>query len=139
MVTHTWVTGESLYSADLNDSFTDKNTTFTTEYGTGTTDGTLNVPIGTIIPWVKDLTGTPSLPTGWLECDGTNGTPNLTDFRFLRGVSGATGGTGGAVSHTHTPTNNSFGGSSTAFFNSTSWVSHEPAYYTVIWIIKVGV
>jgi hypothetical protein len=28
------------------------------------------VPIGTILPWHKSLTGTPALPTGWVQCDG---------------------------------------------------------------------
>jgi len=28
-------------------------------------------PIGSILPWHKSLTGCPSLPDGWEECDGT--------------------------------------------------------------------
>lgn len=28
------------------------------------------VPIGAILPWHKSLTGTPSLPNGWVECSG---------------------------------------------------------------------
>ena len=51
-----------------------------------------------------------SIPSGWYLCDGTNGTPNLTD-RFIvgAGFSYSVGGTGGSkdaivVSHTHTAT-----------------------------------
>lgn len=28
------------------------------------------VPIGVILPWHKDLSGTPELPIGWMECNG---------------------------------------------------------------------
>lgn len=59
-------------------------------------------PIGTIVAWHKSLTGTPTLPDGWVQCDGQtlrdsaspyNGQviPNLNgEARFLRG--GATSG-----------------------------------------------
>ncbi|MCX6353920.1 MAG: hypothetical protein NTZ78_03310 [Candidatus Aureabacteria bacterium] len=30
----------------------------------------MDVPIGTILAWHKDLTGVPALPSGWLECNG---------------------------------------------------------------------
>lgn len=70
-------------------------------------------PIGTILPWAKTLSGTPALPNGWKECDGStvsdsssvyNGVavPNLNgNNNFLRGNS-TSGGTGGAATHTHT-------------------------------------
>ena len=51
-----------------------------------------------------------SIPSGWYLCDGTNGTPNLTN-RFIVGAGStySVGGTGGSadsivVSHTHTAT-----------------------------------
>jgi microcystin-dependent protein len=52
-----------------------------------------------------------AIPTGWLLCNGTSGTPNLVD-RFVLGAGtstpavGATGGSKDAVvvSHTHTAT-----------------------------------
>lgn len=59
-------------------------------------------PIGTILPWHKDLTGTPALPEGWAELNGQTISdadsvydgvtlPDLNgDGRFLRG-----GGTSG--------------------------------------------
>lgn len=70
------------------------------------------VPSGGIILWSGSVA---AIPEGWLLCDGTVGTPNLTD-RFVVGA-GATynvGATGGATSvvlsqaqlpaHTHTAT-----------------------------------
>ncbi len=73
-----------------------------------------DIPVGTIMPWAKTLTGVPALPSGWVECDGSvlsdaesplNGQtiPNLNGSNyFLRGAS-TSGGTGGAatVSHNH--------------------------------------
>jgi len=59
----------------------------------------MNVPIGTILAWHKNLTGCPALPAGWVECNGGtldnpdspfNGQaiPNLNGGkRFLRGGS----------------------------------------------------
>ena len=69
------------------------------------------VPIGGMVAWHKDLSGVPSLPDGWVECDGSaisdsesvlNGqtAPNLNGDagtgnggRFLRGNSAVTTGT----------------------------------------------
>lgn len=63
------------------------------------------VPTGSILLW-SGSTG--SVPSGWLLCDGTNGTPDLRD-KFIVGAGNnyavnATGGTADAVvvSHTHT-------------------------------------
>ena len=62
-------------------------------------------PSGGIIMWSGSIA---SIPSGWLLCDGTNGTPNLRD-RFVVGAGStyavaATGGTADSVvvSHTHT-------------------------------------
>jgi hypothetical protein len=41
-----------------------------------------------------------NIPTGWVLCDGQNGTPDLRD-RFIVGATGDPGATGGASSHTH--------------------------------------
>ncbi|MGM9579789.1 MAG: hypothetical protein ACI3U2_00975 [Anaerovibrio sp.] len=43
--------------------------------------GSNTLPIGTILPYVGNLS---DIPHGWALCDGTNGTPNLTG-RFLQG------------------------------------------------------
>ena len=70
------------------------------------------IPTGGIIIW-SGSTG--SIPSGWLLCDGTNGTPDLRD-RFIVGAGNsyavnATGGSTDAivVTHTHTGTTASNG------------------------------
>jgi hypothetical protein len=65
------------------------------------------IPSGAILLWSGSIG---SIPSGWLLCDGTSGTPNLRD-RFVVGAGStyavaATGGSADAVvvSHTHTIT-----------------------------------
>lgn len=65
------------------------------------------VPSGGIIMWSGSIA---SIPSGWLLCDGTSGTPDLRD-RFIVGAGSTyavndTGGSADAivVSHTHTAT-----------------------------------
>ena len=72
----------------------------------------INVPIGSIIPWAKNMTGVPVLPEGWVECDGLEitdlespmdgeSTPDLNgQNRFLRGAANS-GLTGGSDTHRH--------------------------------------
>lgn len=58
-------------------------------------------PIGTIIAW-ENL----AIPSGWVICDGNNGTPNLIS-QFILGAAadGEVRATGGASTHTHTNPN----------------------------------
>lgn len=64
------------------------------------------IPQGGIIMWSGAVT---AIPSGWALCDGTNGTPNLTD-RFVVGAGAgyAVGTTGGNATinfeHLHTAT-----------------------------------
>jgi hypothetical protein len=65
------------------------------------------IPSGAIILWSGSIA---SIPSGWLLCNGSSGTPDLRD-RFVVGAGStyavaATGGTADAVvvSHTHTAT-----------------------------------
>lgn len=58
-----------------------------------------DIPIGIIAMW-SGLAA--NIPSGWLLCDGTSGTPDLID-KFIRG-SATAGSTGGADTHTHTDT-----------------------------------
>jgi microcystin-dependent protein len=65
------------------------------------------VPSGGIIMWSGSIA---SIPTGWLLCNGSSGTPDLRD-RFVTGAGttyavGSTGGSANAivVAHTHTGT-----------------------------------
>lgn len=108
------------------------------------------VPVGTILPWAKSITGIPTLPTGWMECDGSavsdadspiNGenVPNLNATnKFLRGNT-TSGGTGGSATHTHSPTSQDVGSGSGQLVGSIGNVSTEssdPAYMDVVYIIK---
>jgi len=98
--------------ADLvNTNFTDIENAFNQGY---------SPPIGSVLPWLKSFTNTPSLPTGWVECDGSvlsdaasvydgQTLPDMnTTQSFLRGSS-TSGTTGGAdtidLSHTHAISN----------------------------------
>jgi microcystin-dependent protein len=68
------------------------------------------IPAGLISMWSGSIG---SIPSGWYLCDGSNGTPNLTD-RFVIGLTYAVNGTGGVSTntlveanipaHTHTAT-----------------------------------
>lgn len=132
-------TCQSLIASDLN-----------------TTVGGSQVPIGAILNWLKSFTGTPSIPAGFKECDGTavsdansplNGqtVPNLNGGnRFTRGTSGTTGTTGGAATHTHTDTFASSSNNGSSFHRSdisgtrtTTSASSLPPYYQVVKIIRI--
>jgi hypothetical protein len=73
----------------------------------GVAASAFSVPTGGIIMWSGSIA---SIPAGWFLCDGTNGTPNLTNrFVVMAGGSYAVGASGGStdaivVSHTHTAT-----------------------------------
>lgn len=117
-------------------------------------------PIGSILPWAKTITGTPSLPAGYVECSGQvlsdadsplNGDtiPNLNASgggtqRLLRGSS--TSGTTGGVDTTPDHSNHAIG---TSTFNGgsdhvgcggeTAGGSHSqlPPYYQIVWVMRV--
>lgn len=93
------------------------------------------VPPGVIVAWSGVLS---SIPSGWLLCDGNNGTPNLID-RFLQGITTSStnpGTTGG--SHTKTVYGSSprlcGGGDTTRVAGFT--IDIRPKYYEVAWIMK---
>lgn len=59
------------------------------------------VPVGGIIMWSGAFA---DLPDNWHLCDGTDGTPDLTD-KFILGTNteGDVGATGGSYQHKHAP------------------------------------
>lgn len=117
---------------------------------------TTEMPIGTVLPWFKSISGTPNLPKDWVECNGNTQTipsnspyaaggtsftpPNLTN-RFLRGAN-ASGTTGGTSSHSHSvssrnqlPSTYSYNTRCRSGTSSTS--THLPPNMRVVWILKV--
>jgi hypothetical protein len=58
------------------------------EIATGTQANNSNVPSGGIIMYSGLNSDIPGLPGGWSLCDGSNGTPDLTD-KFILSVSSA--------------------------------------------------
>ena len=56
-----------------------------------------SLPIGSILAYAGVLG---DIPTGWAICDGTNGTPDLTDSFVMGGTLAQKGQTGGANSVT---------------------------------------
>ena len=126
-----WQDSNVLYAEDLYNCLTKSHEYITKKFYA-------TQPVGTIVAWVKGMTGLPSLPTGWAECDGTNGTPNLSN-RFLRGTTLQTGSTGGSDTHAHGFNLNSDGaqhGTASAT-GSTNAANHLPPYVEVVWIIKI--
>ena len=61
--------------------------------------GGSSVPAGCILMWTGLLS---AIPSGWVLCDGANGTPDLRS-KFIKGAAAAAeaGGTGGSATHTH--------------------------------------
>jgi uncharacterized protein (TIGR02145 family) len=121
------------------------------------------VPVGGLVAWLKNLSGTPSLPSNFAECNGQTisdaGSPfngvTLPDLgsKFLMG-SASSGGTGGSIVHGHSGsmTNVSANFPVTATISppmsatspadhthtlSISSSSNIPPYYTVVWIIRI--
>ena len=61
--------------------------------------GGSSVPAGCILMWTGLLS---AIPSGWVLCDGANGTPDLRS-KFIKGAAAAAeaGDTGGAATHIH--------------------------------------
>jgi hypothetical protein len=115
-------------------------------------------PLGSVLAWIKDFTGTPSLPVEWVECNGqlitdirspfyNASVPTLngnqdSDKYFLRG-SITSGSTGGTVFHRHSICwygYTYFSGVSSAAVcacGCTDEVSHLPLYYEVVYILRI--
>ena len=90
-------------------------------------------PIGSIMAWLKSYPNTPSLPAGWVECEGQvlddaesiydgQTIPDLDGGEFLRGWI-TSSGTGGSDTMTHTHTGTASG--TTGATGSTGVVDHN--------------
>lgn len=92
-------------------------------------------PPGGIVAWSGALG---NIPSGWLLCDGNNGTPNLID-RFLQGITTSTtepGTTGGAHSITIGTSGLYADGQSFVQVTKGATFNNRPKYYEVAWIMK---
>ena len=121
-----------------------------------------SIPSGLISMWSGSVDG---IPSGWVLCDGSNGTPNLLD-RFILSIPSADvdpGAEGGShtktVGHTHdfsggtsgvgptgcgacvNPSPNFVGGHSHSFSGTTETTAAEvdvrPRFYTLAFIMKL--
>ena len=112
--TEIWLTYGYNYKFVLKDANDTTIQTYDNLYGIiGTQPATgATIPAGLISMWSGSIG---SIPSGWYLCDGSNGTPNLTDkFIIGAGSTYAVNGTGGVSSvtlttnnmpaHTHTAT-----------------------------------
>jgi hypothetical protein len=92
--------GTGILTVTAPNTSTDRTITLPDATGTLSVEG---IPTGVIVMWSGAIT---NIPAGWVICDGTNSTPNLTD-RFVIHADADSGGTndvgdtGG--SHTATP------------------------------------
>jgi len=112
-------------------------------------------PIGSVLAWLKSYTNTPTLPDGWVECNGqtlsdsdspynSQVIPDLNGSsgteRFLRGQT-TSGGTGGSETHSHTINVAATIGGGTGGNNlpttTTNTASTLPSYYEVVWIMRI--
>ncbi len=97
--------GTGILTVTAPNTSTDRTITLPDETATiaTTTDISTRLPSGIIVMWSGAVS---AVPSGWVICDGTNSTPNLTD-RFVIHADADSGGTfdvgdtGG--SHTATP------------------------------------
>jgi len=106
------------------------------------------VPIGAVMAWLGDHQGVPSLPDGWIRCDGQqigdsesplNGThaPDMNRTgRFLRGGM-SSGATGGRSNHHHGLGSNGGGIDRTGPGSYVTNEEHLPPYLEIIWIMRI--
>ncbi len=116
------------------------------------------VPVGTILPWLKNYTSTPALSGDFVECGGQtlsdadsvfNGQviPDLNGSNYFI-LGGSTSGTTGGqadidLAHTHTigagaqVGTTSLNKSDTTASSLADNTNIEPPYYQVVWIIRI--
>jgi hypothetical protein len=108
------------------------------------------VPVGCMLPYLKDLTNTPALPSHWAELNGQtlndpespyDGVllPDLNVFgRFLRGGLNS-GGVGGIDTFATALADNASLGTPQNFVtvDFSPGAQPFPPYYTVVWVLRV--
>lgn len=74
-----------------------------------------NTGTGAVMPREGDIvmTDQQTLPTGWVECDGTNSSPDLEGYFIKNPSSASTPTSGGATNHSHTTVSHSHTGNGT--------------------------
>ncbi|MFH2036655.1 MAG: hypothetical protein ABIJ45_09655 [Candidatus Zixiibacteriota bacterium] len=84
----------------------------TTQTTAASVSGSEGIPSGVILMWSGALS---DIPTGWILCDGANGTPDLTN-KFVYGISHGEdpGAQGGQLSHSHNVTISTLTGAPTS-------------------------
>jgi hypothetical protein len=117
-----------------------------------------DVPVGCVVAWLQNLSGTPALPSNFVQCNGQTITDPQSPYsgstisnlngsgaqtqRFLRG-STTSGGTGGSDTNTHyhniTFNQNAAGSSPCSANGSTdnTTISILPSYYEVVWVLRI--
>jgi len=81
----------------------------------------ITFPSGTIL-----LLSGSTIPSGWVKCDGNNGTPNLINkFVFGAKVDAELKTTGGSDTHVHPEPNTSIGGAH-GHANTTATITGQP-------------
>ena len=101
-------------------------------------------PVGSVMAWHKTLTGTPALPTNWVECSGQviSDATSVYDGETIPDMNGNGARViGNAASGTYTSVANvSVGNSSRCCSNpnvGTRPISVSIPTYTMVWIIKI--
>jgi len=113
-----WLTNTNTYKFVLATAANVTLYTYDNISGIPGAGSTVNVPSGGIIVWSGAST---AVPTGYVLCNGTNGTPNLLNSFVI--------GSGGNF------TDGSFGGfASSGVMTSTG--SNQPLYYALAYIMK---
>lgn len=124
----------------------------------------VSIPIGGIVAWLQDFTGTPALPKTYTICDGHaisdpdspyNG-KNTPDLKYLYLMGGAvSGNSGGANTHVHTSgtlvngrnlttvvatpglTSVAADGHIHNITGNTGSAASLPPYYSVVWVMRI--
>lgn len=112
------------------------------------------VPVGGVIAWLKSFTGTPSLPDGFVECNGQalsdadsvydgQTIPNLNGGqRYLRGKT-TSGTVSGEGAHKHNFLAYRVGISLGLVYyyfpstNTTYYTTTTPEHYSVVWVMRI--